>query len=769
MRVPAHYATIQQGINAAQAGDTILVAPGVYRGSIRMPNRQLVLTSEGGRDVTTVWGPETSANTIYIQNGCPAGTEICGFTIRGTTGRAIDISYGSLTIRSNRICGDAPATGRCRSGIYLFRCTGTVITDNVFVNTCGDLAHGISALFIGHYCSDILLSHNLFYNNTGGTTVHAGYAVGGIVIANNTIIGSAMASHIEASVHGDNIRNNIIVNDIGYCVSSDGGSDVAVEYNCTFGTHEPFNFTPGTGNFVADPAFVDALRAGFYLAPGSPCVDAGDPDPVYHDGDGSRNDIGAFPYTDGCYDIDADGSCFAADNCPFTANSGQLDGDGDLWGDDCDNCPVEHNPGQEDADEDGQGDACSTDSDGDGIDDVSDNCPSVSNVTQLDGDGDGVGNVCDNCPNLYNPDQSNRDGDAHGDACDNCPDYAHYWTDDRDSDGIGDACDGCTDTDGDGYGPSGPGFVGMPCGDDNCPELYNPDQANSDGDSYGDACDNCPDLASPVTRDVDNDGLGDPCDPDDDNDGIADSVDNCHFAYNPDQLDSDSDGVGDACRDWGCCEYLGNVDGSLDGLVTMGDLTVMIDHLFVNLTPLVCPAEGNVDLSIDFRVTMSDLTVLIYHLFIGLSPLPSCSDLPGYPIPSGVTDSVGCKLFEKDVDTTSSWGCIEWAYYPAEQKLVMTHVNAGFNCCPVIGADFFIGHDSIKIVESDSLYEGGCDCECLFDVEYTLWNIGIREYHVIIVEPLAGVPDEPFDFYMDLASQPQGVFCLPRTTYPWGE
>ncbi len=39
------------------------------------------------------------------------------------------------------------------------------------------------------------------------------------------------------------------------------------------------------------------------------------------------------------------------------------------------------------------------DSDGDGVADPSDNCPSVSNSTQLDSDSDDIGDACDGCPN----------------------------------------------------------------------------------------------------------------------------------------------------------------------------------------------------------------------------------------------------------------------------------------------------------------------------------------------------------------------------------
>jgi len=44
-----------------------------------------------------------------------------------------------------------------------------------------------------------------------------------------------------------------------------------------------------------------------------------------------------------------------------------------------------------------------SDSDSDGVPDVSDNCPTVANASQTDTDGDGVGDACDNCVNVANP------------------------------------------------------------------------------------------------------------------------------------------------------------------------------------------------------------------------------------------------------------------------------------------------------------------------------------------------------------------------------
>jgi hypothetical protein len=88
---------------------------------------------------------------------------------------------------------------------------------------------------------------------------------------------------------------------------------------------------------------------------------------------------------------------------------------------------------------------------------------------------------------------------------------------------------------------------------DNCQLAPNFNQADSDDDTVGDACDLCPGIKTAENNDPDHDGRGSGCDDDDDNDGIPDvhpdgsAWDNCREVANPTQADLDGNGIGLAC------------------------------------------------------------------------------------------------------------------------------------------------------------------------------------------------------------------------------
>lgn len=118
--VPGGQPTIQNAINAANNGDTVMVAPGTYVENINFGGKAITVTSSGGPSVTTIDGG-ANGSVVTFSTGETTSSVLSGFTIRnglqdGFFGGGIYIASASPTITGNVITGNHAAVG---CGIYV--------------------------------------------------------------------------------------------------------------------------------------------------------------------------------------------------------------------------------------------------------------------------------------------------------------------------------------------------------------------------------------------------------------------------------------------------------------------------------------------------------------------------------------------------------------------------------------------------------------------------------------------------------------------------
>lgn len=337
IRVPLDFPSIQSAVYASRNGDTVLVAAGVYTENIHVVGRGITLVSESGPDLTTITPEVPSKITLRFEDNTGLETALRGFTISGSDALcAVEIFRGTALVSDNIFDGNLSEQGALVVGQG-----GGSITNNIFSNNHGSYQGGGMQV---ESWNPMLIAENTVFGNTA--TYGAGINLLGAihaVVRNNLIVDNHAASYgggiylANSWARYNVIHNNTIVN----CSSGNGGGggicfggctldtaynniivgcggngiwaantwDCFFDYNCLFNnTPENYQGVPiGSGEIYVDPLFVGGVPFSYALAPTSPCIDAGNPDPLFNDPDGTRNDIGAHlpkTYTSG----DADGN-----------------------------------------------------------------------------------------------------------------------------------------------------------------------------------------------------------------------------------------------------------------------------------------------------------------------------------------------------------------------------------------------------------------------------------------------------------------------------
>jgi parallel beta-helix repeat protein len=220
-----------------------------------------------------------------------------------TIQEGIDNSGGAIVyVHAGTYPGDIEP-GRTRGGIMLkdsvivmgAGADSTILTGAV--NAEGAKGGGIIRFQIEdgiHAIGSSLSLHNSVVSGFNGNAVWGTktdfYLINNIFAGNNQ---DAIFLHDSSTAL---IKNNIIVNNTGFGINGVESAIAVIDYNDVWNNLENYHeFLPaGPHDISEDPLFIDYEDGDFHLQSGSPGIDAGDPDPVFNDPDGSRNDMGAF-------------------------------------------------------------------------------------------------------------------------------------------------------------------------------------------------------------------------------------------------------------------------------------------------------------------------------------------------------------------------------------------------------------------------------------------------------------------------------------------
>jgi len=312
VRVPLDANDIQSGLDTAIAGDTVLVAPGIYTGSgnwdISFGGKAVVLRSQDGPRSTVIECYDAGVphqGVLFVTNE-GAGSRIEGLTIRNaaSTGSSIEASGGAINCyRSSPRISDCilqNSSGIRGGGIYMVDASPAVV-DCRLENCSG------SGMYAMNSSPSVMRCH--FYSNSGsmggGTHLDFGCSIvfsscvfagnsgsggGGIYCQNMTPGAPPVVQINNCTFYGNSGYGTAVLVDgyaamLNLCIIAFGTGGVAV--HCTPAAPANLNccdvYGNSGGDFVgciagqepanisADPLFCNPGLRDFHISSSSPC------------------------------------------------------------------------------------------------------------------------------------------------------------------------------------------------------------------------------------------------------------------------------------------------------------------------------------------------------------------------------------------------------------------------------------------------------------------------------------------------------------------
>lgn len=247
INVPGDQPTVQAAINAAVAGDEVVVAPGVYKENVNFGGKAITVRSSSGPAVTILDGQQLGSVVIFttgegrgsvlrgftLKNGRASSIGGSGIRLQGTSptivnnvitnnqgcssGPGIHVQGGSPLISANVITNNSVQTGcsgQSGGGINVSGAGSAEITNNTITGNSATFGGGVSFNAAG----TPTLSNNRISGNTGisgGGGIRLSNA-SNVLIRQNVIVentaprGAGIEWTVPSGQRGPRLVNNTI-------------------------------------------------------------------------------------------------------------------------------------------------------------------------------------------------------------------------------------------------------------------------------------------------------------------------------------------------------------------------------------------------------------------------------------------------------------------------------------------------------------------------------------------------------------------------------
>lgn len=269
---PGGFPTVQQAIDAAQPGDTVLVFAGVHPGPVEI-SKPLVLLGEPGAAISgggkgtvlLVTAPATVRGLAIVSSGADQSREDAGIMVVGAEGvvlegnRLEDVLFGiylkqapAAVVRGNKVRGKPLPLARRGDGIRLWYSDRGLIEENEIAdsrdlviwfsshtlvrgNRVTSSRYGLHYMYSNHnrfegnrfvgnevgafimYSGDIVFQGNLFAESRGVLGRGIGFKDADSVVAvNNVVVNNAVGISLDNSPHLEGVFNRFSGNFIAY-------------------------------------------------------------------------------------------------------------------------------------------------------------------------------------------------------------------------------------------------------------------------------------------------------------------------------------------------------------------------------------------------------------------------------------------------------------------------------------------------------------------------------------------------------------------------